>query len=80
MRDELFASLGRFCAHCGSEDQLEFDVLEPMGDRHHRMNALDRAYFYRKQHAIGNLQVLCGPCNRWKGSMDLETYRTILPF
>ncbi len=59
--------LGNVCAHCGTDQNLEFDCLSPRGDRHHRGDASQRMCFYRRQFREGNLQVLCNVCNGRKG-------------
>ena len=67
---ELQLLLGAFCKHCGTEDELEFDCIDPQGGYHHRMNSCDRVYFYRRQHAERNLQILCALCHRAKTIND----------
>ena len=67
-RRALMAELGEVCVFCGSVLNLEFDCKKPMGDAHHRYDTSHRMSFYRKQHANGNLQVLCRRCNARKGS------------
>ena len=71
-RRKLMEELGEVCVFCGSTIDLEFDCKKPMGHAHHRYDTSQRMCFYRKQHANGNLQVLCGTCNRRKG--DNECY------
>ena len=66
-RRELMALLGEVCAHCGTNENLEFDCIRPQGDRHHRGDASQRMCFYRRQFRLGNLQVLCGVCNARMG-------------
>lgn len=58
-RFELFFRLGGACRNCGSTRHLEFDCIEPKGDRHHRLSACDRVSFYYQQFRSGNLQLLC---------------------
>ena len=50
------------CSQCGSKDyrKLEFDVIQPVGGHHHKMEWSWRISFYRSQAAAGNLQLLCG--------------------
>jgi len=78
VREEIFASLGSFCVACGATERLTFDCKEPCGDKHHRMNSQDRAYFYRRQHQLGNVQVLCEDCNVSKGSMPQSVWESML--
>lgn len=66
-RRELIALLGNVCAHCGTDENLEFDCVSPKGHRHHRGDASQRMCFYRRQFREGNLQVLCTVCNARKG-------------
>ncbi len=66
-RRELMELLGNVCAHCGTDENLEFDCISPRGDAHHRGEASQRMCFYRRQFREGNLQVLCSVCNGRKG-------------
>jgi hypothetical protein len=65
-RRELRRKLGMKCAACGSKFylHLEFDIINPKapGVRpHHReMEWSWRISFYRQQHQLGNVQLLCG--------------------
>ena len=58
------------CAHCGTDENLEFDCIWPRGHRHHRGDASQRMCFYRRQFREGNLQVLCNFCNAKKGDKE----------
>ena len=62
-RFDLRERLGGVCVHCGSEKNLEFDCIEPQGDRHHRMESSIRVSFYRKEFRRNNLQLLCRECH-----------------
>lgn len=66
-RAKLLTELGAKCAHCGEREALGFDCISPRGDRHHKMDTSARMSFYRGEHRLGNLQVLCSECNRRKG-------------
>ena len=66
-RVELMTLLGNVCAHCGGDENLEFDCIYPKGDRHHRGEASQRMCFYRREFREGNLQVLCNVCSARKG-------------
>jgi len=69
-RVRLTEVLGGECAACGTKENLEFDCKEPCGDRHHRMDTSMRMCFYRKQHALGNVQLLCQLHNNRKSIDD----------
>jgi hypothetical protein len=66
-RQELMTLLGSVCAHCGTNENLQFDCIFPRGSRHHRGDVSQRMCFYRRQFREGNLQILCGVCNARKG-------------
>lgn len=67
-REKLIEILGAKCADCGTTSALEFDCIIPQGNGHHEpMDPSWRMSFYRKQHATGNLQLLCRTCNAVKG-------------
>jgi 5-methylcytosine-specific restriction endonuclease McrA len=61
--------LGGQCA-CGETKELDFDCIEPQGDRHHKMDTSARMSFYRKQHKNKNLQLLCKQCHKKKNKDD----------
>lgn len=82
-RDELFSSLGKLCAKCGSTEQLEFDVIVPIDSgRHHDFEWSWRISFYRREFDRGNLQVLCSKCNsRKQNQLELlNTAEIEIPF
>jgi len=64
--------LGGACAHCGVEEKLEFDCIEPCGHWHHKIEWSWRISFYRQQLRVGNLQLLCQTCNSRKESILLR--------
>lgn len=70
---KLRATLGGVCATCGTDADLEFDCIEPQGDKHHRWETNRRAVFYRRQHGVGNLQLLCKDCHAVKTRADRIT-------
>lgn len=72
LRYQLFKILGEVCAHCGSVDNLTFDLKTPhLDDRHHRFNGYDRIKFYWTEHThASNVQVLCEECNGRKGLLE----------
>ena len=72
-RAKLLEALGGCCRHCGSLDSLEFDCIIPKGDRHHRLSSADRVSFYRLEHSLGNLQILCASCHNLKSIREYAT-------
>lgn len=70
VRDQLFDVLGWACAKCGATKKLEFDCIQPRGHTHHKYDWSHRMSFYRREHAAGNLQVLCATCNALKGNVE----------
>ncbi len=72
-RAELMAELGNRCAWCGEIEGLTFDCIVPTGHNHHRGSTDQRMCFYRKQHAAGNVQILCHSCNSSKGDSVTNT-------
>ncbi len=70
MRWEAALDATNASAFCGTTEQLEFDCIKPMGDKHHRYDTSQRMSFYRRRHAEGNLQVLCSTCNARKGASE----------
>lgn len=72
-RDTLRLELGGKCVKCGTTEDLEFDCKKPMGSFHHRAMCWSwRMSFYRAQHALNNLQLLCKSCNCRKAGHELE--------
>jgi 5-methylcytosine-specific restriction endonuclease McrA len=74
-RDKLFTILGPWCKYCGATENLQLDVIIPVGnDKHHREYDWSwRMSFYRAQHAKKNLQALCDKCNaRKKNREEME--------
>lgn len=67
----LRLKLGAKCAHCGSDNQLHFDCIQPRGPAHHRMGSRERIIFYEREHAAANLQLLCGRCHVAKTFADI---------
>lgn len=59
-REKLRKLLGNCCAIYGCENiNLEFDCIEPRGDKHHKFDSDRRNTFYWKEYRAGNLQLLC---------------------
>ena len=71
-RERLFQQFGSVCRVCGGRECLEFDCIKPTGSYHHGMGESWRICYYRRQAALGNLQVLCSRCNSRKGDDDME--------
>ncbi len=67
---ELKEIMGATCNRCGCAGALEFDCIEPQGHDHHKIGTVGRATFYRLQHKIGNLQLLCPDCHATKTLSD----------
>lgn len=66
-RQKLIAELGGSCAQCGTKDNLVFDCIFPTGHDHHSKDTSARMSYYRREHACGNLQLLCAKHNNLKG-------------
>lgn len=74
LRQRLLSILGKRCAFCGNQLGLTFDCIRPQGDNHHRLNPLDRMYFYFDQNRKANVQILCWPCNVRKSNREQPVY------
>jgi len=72
-RFRLMFLLGGCCAVCGSTQNLTFDCIKPQGNQHHALDTERRMIFYRRQHAVGNVQILCNYHNAKKGCYDETT-------
>jgi len=75
-RARLIALYGGKCNLCASNENLEFDCIEPQGHSHHKKDTSSRMCFYRKMHFLGNLQVLCSKCHNKKSAN--EQYHTTI--
>src|SRR5215831_5740316 len=73
-RHRIKQLLGGKCQVCGSTTDLEFDCNSPRGSKHHGMDTSQRMSFYRAQLRMGNLSLLCGPCNSQKGNWTLTEF------
>lgn len=71
--------LGGRCAQCGTEEELEFDVIVPQNG-HQKWNTVRRMIFYRRQNEKKNLQILCRRCNAKKGNKHPELALETNPF
>jgi 5-methylcytosine-specific restriction endonuclease McrA len=71
-KDRLRDLLGRRCACCGALNDLEFDIIHPIGHGHARTDQSTRVIFYRRQFFARNLQLLCKDCNTIKGRKELS--------
>jgi len=68
-RETLRSELGEECQHCGSARDLHFDCRTPRNHNGRRRRSItERMVFYRREHARGNLQLLCAHCNAVKGT------------
>jgi hypothetical protein len=68
--DALKVAMGGCCARCEGMLSLEMDCIRPQGDAHHKLSMDMRATFYRRQHAAGNLQLLCQWCHAEKSATE----------
>lgn len=71
-RIELMMLLGYCCKECGREEELEFDCIEPQGDKHHKLDTERRMIFYWRQHEKGNIQILCERCHTKKSAEEFN--------
>lgn len=70
-RAELMESLGNVCKLCPATTDLTLDCEDPQGPHHHRrLSSEGRISFYVRQHAAGNLRILCRTCNSRKATHD----------
>lgn len=69
-RKRLILLLGNACAVCGSTLALTFDCKFPQPGTHHKLSTDSRMTFYRYQHRLSNLQLLCSVCNAQKSVWD----------
>lgn len=79
-RDKIFNTLGRVCAKCGSEEDLEFDIIHPNAakDHHEKLEWSHRMSVYRKALDMNNLQILCSECNgRKNNALELFDYKAV---
>lgn len=74
---ELRAELGNICnwINCTKTEKLQFDCIQAMGHKHHRCSQSERATFYRRQHALGNLQLLCPKHHSLKSVTEHPSYK-----
>lgn len=73
VKAQLRSKLGSVCKLCGSDTNIEFDCIEPQGDKHHKLGTVGRASFYSRQLALGNLQLLCSCCHQRKSAAEHGT-------
>jgi hypothetical protein len=78
MRNAVLDALGRRCCVCGTTHDLQCDLIVSDGGRHHGMDWKSRQRFYLAQWNLGNVQILCGPCNRAKASASQRAYSRLL--
>lgn len=59
MRERALTKYGKVCKQCGAVDGLQVDHIKPKSRHPHLALEID------------NLQVLCWPCNRTKGTREV---------
>jgi len=59
IRSELLAALGSRCAICGSKRKPEFNHIYGCEWQHNKLNRYQRLLRYRKEAALGLLNILC---------------------
>jgi 5-methylcytosine-specific restriction endonuclease McrA len=64
---KLIAELGGECVMCGTTEDLEIDHLYKREWSIRNTEFSWRISKYRKEAALGLLQLLCGDCNKFKG-------------
>jgi len=68
LKESLLNLLGNKCVNCGATEDLEFDHIHATKTYTScRMASLDRLRRYQEEISRGEIQLLCGPCNRKKG-------------
>ncbi len=72
--EALKEALGGKCSvpGCSTGADLEFDCIIPQGHKHHSAGVKRLACFYRKQAAVGNLQLLCRVHHEQKSVKDAK--------
>lgn len=58
------------CKACGSNINLEFDCIKPLGNNHGKLEWSWRMSIYRKQYEENNLQLLCALCHSKKSAKE----------
>jgi 5-methylcytosine-specific restriction endonuclease McrA len=84
VRAKIMRALGYHCAICASKDNLTLDCIEPRGHSHHAAGFIGRQWFYWREYRLGNIQILCDPCQTRKGDMSqadflAELNNTLVP-
>lgn len=69
-RRKLLDFLGGACVDCGVTENLEFDCIRPVGNKHGRKDTSARMCFYHGQFYRDNLQILCNECHTKKSRRE----------
>jgi 5-methylcytosine-specific restriction endonuclease McrA len=78
-RRRIVSLLGGVCAACGTDQDLELDLIKPGTKHHAHMDPSWRMAVYRDALSSGNLQILCSHCNSLKGDslLTLDDLRSL---
>lgn len=74
-REKMIRILGGRCKYCGLDSNLTFDCIVPRGGAHHKLSSVSRVIFYKREMALGNVQLLCHGCNSRKGAKLEPKYK-----
>lgn len=76
-RKALVNTLGSECVECGERENLHFDHPNGRTWEPRRLNGLQRMRMYERDHAEGNLRLLCNKCNGHDGAANARRYAAI---
>jgi hypothetical protein len=74
LRRKIMRELGDVCngynKKCNVVRKLQFDCIKPVGNSHGKWSYDTRVRFYREQHKLNNLQILCSRCHERKSAEE----------